>query len=91
MVTKDVLGDRRAKRIFFAFYTLNLLSRFLSSRSTKGLGGGALLLEVFVYMYSRGSLLRMEQNDGLEETADRVARAKFSLTHSEYFCLCTSS
>ena len=71
-------GDRRAKCIFFAFYTLNLLSRLLSSRSTKGLGGGFLLLEVFSYMYSRGRLLRMEQEDGLQETADRVARAKFS-------------
>ena len=84
-------GDRRAKRILFAFCTLNLLSRFLSSRSTKRLGGGVLLLEAFFYIYSRGLLLRMEQEDGLEETADRVARAKFSLRRSEYFCLCTSS
>ena len=53
-------GDRRAKRIFFAFYTLNLLSRFLSSRSTKGLGGGVLLLEALFDIYSRGLLLRVE-------------------------------
>ena len=84
-------GYRRAKRNFFAFYTLNLLSRLLSSRSTKGLGGGVLLLEAVFDIYSRGSLLRMEQDDGLQETADRVARAKFSLRRSEYFCLCTSS
>ena len=28
----------------------------------------------------------MEQEDGLQETADRVARAKFSLRRPEYFC-----
>ena len=41
-------------------------------------------------MYSRRLLLRMGQEDGLQETADRVVRAKFSLRRSEYFCLCTS-
>jgi hypothetical protein len=61
-------SDRRAKRNF---------SRFLSSRSTKGLGRGVLLLEALLQMYSRGPLLIMEQEDGLQETADRVARAKF--------------
>ena len=40
---------------------------------------------------SRHAHFKAPTKDGLQETAGRVARAKFSTRRSEYFCLCTSS
>ena len=63
---------------FFCVLNLEFALAFSLLMIDKGPGGGLLLLEALFDMYSWRLLLRMGQEDGLQETADRVARAKFS-------------